>query len=168
MQYMIRHYQPSDIVQCRGLWLELVEHHREIYQDPDIGGPDPGAEFDEYLRRPGLHGPWVVETQSTLAGLSGLLVTGTEGQIEPFVLARLFRGTRIGSDLMRYMIEEARKHDVQYLTIRPVARNIQAIASFYQAGFRLLGQIDMFMELPSGVPEKWRSGVKIHGRLFGY
>lgn len=30
----VRPYRPTDLEGCRTLWVELVQHHREIYQDP--------------------------------------------------------------------------------------------------------------------------------------
>ena len=49
----IRPYGPSDLEACRDLYTQLVEHHREIYDDPSIGGDDPGAGFDDDLALPG-------------------------------------------------------------------------------------------------------------------
>jgi hypothetical protein len=43
----IREYRPEDLHACRDLYAQLVEHHREIYDDPTIGGEDPGAGFHE-------------------------------------------------------------------------------------------------------------------------
>jgi len=37
LSFVVRKYQEQDKEQCRGLWRELTEWHREIYQDPNIG-----------------------------------------------------------------------------------------------------------------------------------
>jgi len=41
LSFMIRKYQPDDREQCRALWRELTEWHREIYEDTTIGGEHP-------------------------------------------------------------------------------------------------------------------------------
>jgi hypothetical protein len=50
----VRGYAPADYAACRMLWAELTEHHRRIYEDPAIGGDDPGGAFDGYLELPEL------------------------------------------------------------------------------------------------------------------
>ena len=50
----IRKYGPSDIEPCRALWSEMTQHHRDIYDDPSIGGDNPGLEFDNHLQKVGL------------------------------------------------------------------------------------------------------------------
>ena len=45
----IRNYQEHDREQCRGLWRELVEWHREIYGNSSIGGDHPEDYFDKHL-----------------------------------------------------------------------------------------------------------------------
>src|SRR5438105_2844138 len=54
----IRPYRPLDHRACRDLWAELVQTKRELYKNPGIGGPDPGAGFEEYLTRLDLAGTW--------------------------------------------------------------------------------------------------------------
>ena len=45
----IREYASADYSACRMLWVELTEHHRRIYEDPSIGGDDPGGAFDDVI-----------------------------------------------------------------------------------------------------------------------
>jgi hypothetical protein len=42
----VREYQSSDLDECRRLYGQLVEHHRNIYHDQTIGGADPGTGFE--------------------------------------------------------------------------------------------------------------------------
>jgi hypothetical protein len=58
-QFKIRKYQPEDLEQCRDLWRELVEWHREIYQDPTIGGTHPEEYFNKHLAEVGSDQLWV-------------------------------------------------------------------------------------------------------------
>ena len=59
MSISIREYRPADLDRCRQLWGSLVQRHRDIYEDPTIGGANPGLELDGYLERPDLHRLWV-------------------------------------------------------------------------------------------------------------
>lgn len=43
---IVRDYSEGDYAACRSLWAELTEYHRHIYEDPAVGGTDPGAGFD--------------------------------------------------------------------------------------------------------------------------
>jgi hypothetical protein len=63
----IRPYRPTDLEACRALWVELVQRHREIYQDPSIGGDDPGLYFDRHLAQVGAERIWVAECAGAVA-----------------------------------------------------------------------------------------------------
>jgi GNAT superfamily N-acetyltransferase len=161
----IRPYDPSDLDACRSLWRELTERHREIYDDPTIGGSDPGIYFDStYLARADLAGVWVAELDGQVVGLHGLLIDGDHGEIEPIVVTAERRSRGIGRRLLGHAVEQARARRVRLLSIRPVARNVEAMRLFHRAGFRLLGHIDMFMDL-SG-ERAFKGDVSIHGLDF--
>ncbi|MEX1254955.1 MAG: GNAT family N-acetyltransferase [Dehalococcoidia bacterium] len=163
----IRPYEPRDLEACRGLWRELTQRHRDIYEDQTIGGDDPGPYFDTYIERSDLAGAWVVEVEGAVAGLTGLLVNDDEAEVEPVVVTAALRSRGIGRRLLERMIEEARSRSIRFLSIRPVARNVEAIALFHEAGFRTLGHLDMFMHLGNDERE-FKQGVTVHGRDFSY
>lgn len=164
----IREYRDADIDACRGLWNQLTQRHREIYEDPSIGGADPGGQFDQYLHRQDLHGPWVAQLNSEVVGLAGLLVNGVGGEIEPVVVRSDVRSRGIGTGLIRWVHEEARRRGMRYLSIRPVARNAPAIACFYRAGFHLLGHVEMIVDLVPESKRRWQPGIEIHGHAFRF
>jgi hypothetical protein len=56
----------------------------------------------------------------------------------------------------------------QYLSIKPVARNVEAIQHFHRAGFSLLAHIDMFLDLTEESNQEWKNGITIHGHAFRY
>ncbi|MEX0786528.1 MAG: GNAT family N-acetyltransferase [Dehalococcoidia bacterium] len=162
-----RAYAPADLEPCRSLWRELTERHREIYDDPAIGGDDPGPSFDnEYLKRSDLATVWVVELQGEVVGLTGLLIEGDEGQVEPMVVTERLRSQGVGRRMLEHVAAEAKQRGLSTLSIKPVARNVEAIQLFHEAGFRLLGHMDMFMEL--NTKREWKAGVTVHGRDFGF
>ncbi len=166
MTLAIRQYGGSDLEACRDLWRDLTQRHRDIYDDQSIGGEDPGLEFDEHLRKRSIVGTWVAEQSAEIVGFVSLLVEGKEGEIDPIVVKSESRSRGIGKQLLDLMIEEARRRDVRSLSIRPVARNVEAMALYHEMGFRNLGHIDMFMDLQGGT--EWKYSIEIHGRKYGY
>jgi len=72
----IRQYTPIDRDQCRFLWAEMVQRHRDLYQDHTIGGDDPGIEFDTHVNRVGPESVWVAEEGTEILGLVSLIING--------------------------------------------------------------------------------------------
>lgn len=171
MNVSIRPYESSDLGACRSLWRELTQRHRDIYDDQSIGGDDPGPYFDAtYLKRADLAAVWVAEHDGVVVALTGLCldVDGDDGEVEPVVVTERLRSQGIGRQLLDHVIGEARARGVRHLSIRPVARNVEALQLFHEAGFRILGHIDMFMDLSPEAGREWKTGVKVHGREFGF
>jgi N-acetylglutamate synthase-like GNAT family acetyltransferase len=168
MKPEIRKYEPSDFEACRLLWGELTQRHRDIYGDPTIGGDDPGQAFGPYLANECLHGPWVMEVDGEVVAFAGLIVGAEGAEVEPVVVSSLCRSRGIGTMLVEYVVQEARKLGVRFLNVRPVARNIDAISFFVRAGFDTLGHIDLFQDLLESSERKWKSGIRIHGNKLKY
>jgi GNAT superfamily N-acetyltransferase len=164
----IRPYHASDLDRCRELWTELTQYHRDIYADPSIGGATPGQYFDKHLARAGAERLWVAELSGQVVGLTGLVVDGQEAELEPLVVAAPYRGTGIGRALTDHAIQEARKLNVLYLSVRPVARNSDAISFFFNGGFRTLGHIELFMDLNPPTADPWKPGPTLFGHRFKY
>ena len=125
--FTIRKYEPEDREQCRNLWRELTEWHREIYDDAKIGGEHPEDYFDKHLGRVGADNLWVAVDGSRVVGLIGLMAVNDETEIEPLIVGRAHRGKGVGKSLINTVIDEARKRGVRLLNIKPVARNTKAI-----------------------------------------
>lgn len=165
---VVRAYASADYPACRGLWGELTEHHRRIYEDPAIGGDDPGGAFDDYLAAPHRVTSWVADLDGRVVGLTGLFDRGASGEVEPVVVTDRLRGRGVGRLLIERVVTEAVAHGYEYLAIRPVARNVSAIERFYDAGFRTLGgHVDLTMDL-AGRRHRWREGARLHGLDFRY
>ena len=168
METIIRPYQPTDTEACRALWAELTQAHRDLYEDQTIGGENPGAGFDRHLANPQLAALWVAEAGGQVVGLTGLLVCEEEAEVEPLIVAARLRARGIGRRLLDQAVSEARARGIRFLSVRPVARNAAAIALFVKAGFRLLGQIDLFQEMDASSERRWVDGVTIHGHRLRY
>ena len=149
----VRPYAPTDLDACRRLWEVLTERHRLIYDDLSIGGDNVGLFFDAHLARVGPQNIWVAEEDGVVVGMSGLIVGDGEAEIEPVVVAEAHRSGGIGTLLLNEGVARARALGVQYLNIAPVARNSRAIELFVRAGFRIIGHVQLFIEL-EGRPGK--------------
>lgn len=168
METEIRTYRPGDLESCRRLWTELVERHRLIYDDETIGGDDPGREFDEHLLLAGEAHIWVATRSGAIVGLTGLLVTGEEAQIEPVVVTARMRSSGVGAQLVEAARSEARRLGVRFLNVSPVARNVEAIAFFVREGFGSVGHLNLFQDLGGEIERTWRSGLTIHDHPLSY
>jgi N-acetylglutamate synthase-like GNAT family acetyltransferase len=162
----IREYRPGDLDGCRELWRHLTQRHRDIYDDPTIGGGDPGPYFDEhYLADDKPVKVWVAELDGELVGLCGLLLADGEAQLEPIVVRDGLRGDGIGSELAQTAIAEAESLGVSAIVVRPVGRNDRAIRFFHREGFQVLDRVELAKPLkrrpnpPAGTSE-------LHDRTF--
>ncbi len=161
----IRTYHPDHLEGCRSLWEELVEHHRDLYDAPTIGGDEPGLEFDDHLALVGPERVWVAVIGGAVVGLTGLIVRDAEGELEPMIVARAHRRAGVASALAARVLETARALDLVSLSVRPVARNREAIAFFHGVGFDLIGHVELFRWLGSG--RTWHDGERLADRGFG-
>jgi len=164
----IRQYDPGDLERCRALWRSLTQRHRDIYEDPTLGGPDPGMEFDEHLKHPQLHRLWVAELTQHVLGFCGLLVHGEESELEPIVVDPSHRSRGIGTLLARQAVAESRRLGVKYVNVRPVARNLEAIRFFHREGFRLLGRFELSIALEGATPFGSARTTEIQRLIFEY
>ena len=161
----IRNYQEDDREACRSLWRELTGWHREIYQDPSIGGKHPEDYFDKHLAKVGSEHIWVAAFDSKVVGFVGLIVEGKEAEVEPLIVSKSYRGKGIGTQLVEKVVHEAHEKGVRYLDVKPVARNAKTIKFLYKQGFRNVGHVDLFMDFGN---HSWKPGLGIHGCEFNY
>jgi GNAT superfamily N-acetyltransferase len=144
MTVSIRAYRPTDHNVCRGLWAELTELQRNLYDDPDLGGPDPGAGFEDYLTRLDLSGMWVADDpEDGVVGLVGLILNGRTGEVYPVVVAQRHRSKGIGTALLAHVAEQARGRALRQLMIVPESRNITA----HGAGYNTLASVRLTLDL---------------------
>jgi ribosomal protein S18 acetylase RimI-like enzyme len=146
----------------------MTQRHRDIYDDPSIGGDSPGLEFDKHLSRVGSDQMWVAAIGDEIVGLVSLIQDDQQAEVEPIVVSSQHRGQGIGQELLDHAIEQAKALGVLCLSVKPVARNKEAISFFYDAGFKVLGHIQMFMWLGPSSPGQWRRGPELFGKRFDY
>lgn len=145
---IVRGYRPSDHLACRALWNQLVEVHRELYDDPSFGGRDPGAAFEGYLTRLDLTGMWVAEDSADgVVGLVGLILDGRAGAVEPVIVKKGHRKDGIGRALLGRVAAEARKRGLTHLSVSPEARDLPAIATLTASGYTNLVRVTLTLPL---------------------
>jgi ribosomal protein S18 acetylase RimI-like enzyme len=157
----IRPFEEPDASACRGLWAELTRWHRALYDDPSIGGDDPGSGFDE------LAGAriWIAERRGSVVGFIGLVIRGRRAEIEPVVVSFDVRGQGIGRSLVETAVEAAQSEGVRQIKASPVARNGPALRFFHELGFDTLGHVDLLLDLER--PKNyWRERERLADREF--
>jgi GNAT superfamily N-acetyltransferase len=162
---VVRSYEAGDLDACRLLWESLTQWHRDLYENQEIGGDDPGRAFDEHLERVGPSNVWVADEDGRVVGLVGL-VPGDPPELEPISVAEDFRGRGIGRLLAERVVTVSRERGHARVQVRPVARNSAALRFFHALGFDVLGHIQL--ELDLATPERWRAGETLAGRTFRY
>ena len=164
----IREYRDADYDACRALWVELTQHHRDIYDDQSIGGDDPGASIDEHLASPKRRATWVAERDGVVLGFCSLNAEYDAGEIDPVVVAKAQRSQGVGTALLETAIAEARSRGMRNVSIQPVARNADAMRLYRRLGFQILGHIDMTMDLAHRSGGYWKPGVTLHDEEYVY
>lgn len=144
----IRPYRPSDHSDCRALWAQLTEHRRRLHHDPQLGGRDAGAGFEEYLTRLDLSGIWVAEhNEEGVVGFLGLILDGRAGDVDPVVVNAAMRGRGIGRALLGRVADEARRRGLARLIVSPAARDAAALHSLHASGFGTLASVTLTLNL---------------------
>jgi GNAT superfamily N-acetyltransferase len=162
---IVRPFEERDSATCRALWTELTGWHRELYDDPSIGGDDPGSGFDRYVEEFADARLWVAELSGSVTGFAGLIVRGNQAEVEPVVVAADARGQGVGRMLVAAAVEAARVDGIAQIKVSPVARNAEAIRFFHRIGFTALGHVELLADFrrPAGY---WRPGERIADRDF--
>ncbi len=168
MSVKIREYKDTDYDACVALSRELAQHHANIYHEPSIVIKDQAKWLDGIIRKNGFVGFWLAEVNKQVVGFCGLFSYGEEGEIEPVVVNSAFRNKSIGSRLIQHVVQEAKDKQIRYLSIRPVARNKEAIALFVRLGFNLLGCVDLFQDLSPKSSRKWEKDLTLFGHNLRY
>jgi N-acetylglutamate synthase-like GNAT family acetyltransferase len=163
----VRGYEPGDLEWCRGLWVELTQWHRDIFDSPGIGGDNPGLAFDEHLAKVGAENIWVAEDNGRIVGLAGLM-PGTDPQLEPIVVSADSRGDGIGRQLATAVVDEARERGARTIEVRPVGRNVEAIRFFHRLGFDTVAHVQLQLDLVERERDPWVPGERLAERNFRY
>ena len=163
----IRGYENRDKEACRELWTELTQHHRDIYDDQSIGGEHPGLHFDKHLAEAGADRIWVAVSGDDIVGMTGLLEPEDNlYEVEPVIVRKDMCGKGLGRKLVEHAIQQAKELDANFISVRPVMRNADAIKFFHSCGFYNIGHVELFIDLRK--KGKWRKGIVLAGLEFDF
>lgn len=165
---MIRSYRDDDLEICRELWLQLTERHREIYETANIGGDNPGLQFDAHLDRVGREHIWVAELEGRVVGMAGMIPENHDGspELEPIIVLPEARGSGIGRQLVEQVFAAARAMGSRDVVVSAVGRNEEAIRFYHEMGFDVIGYVEMFHDFRPRSEQPWRDGEEIADRRF--
>ena len=165
---MIRNYRDSDLERCRELWVFLTEWHRDIYDAPNLGGEDPGMQFDDHLAKVGSERIWLAETDDGIVGMIGLQPGYEEAdcEIEPLVVVPQARGTGVGRALVEHLIEVVKGMGIRDLNVHVVGRNAEAIRFYHDVGFDVIGHFELMYDTSPRDGQAWREAETVAGRRF--
>jgi GNAT superfamily N-acetyltransferase len=167
MSVSIRAYRPTDHNVCRALWAELTEVHRDLYDEPDAGEPDPGVGFEDYLTRLNLSGMWVAEhPDDGVIGFVGLTLNGRAGEVYPVVVTQRHRGRGVGMALLAHVAGQARNRALRQLVVVPESRNVAAIRCLHSAGYNRLAAVRLTLDLTGRTREG--DEMAVHGLQFRF
>lgn len=167
MSVSIRAYRPTDHSVCRALWAELTQVQRDLYDDPDRGGADPGVGFEEYLTRLDLSGMWVAEhSEDGVVGFVGLTLNGRAGEVYPVVVTQRHRSQGIGTALLAHVADQARNRALRELVVIPESRNVAAIRCLHAAGYDMLAAVRLTLNL-AGIRRE-TDEMDVHNLRFRY
>lgn len=149
---IVRDYEPRDEPACRALFDELVEVHRALYPDGNVGGE---FQLEERML--------VAEEDGRVIGYLGLRRHPRSVEVEPIIVGQDHRGSGAGRALVERAVEEARALGVQRIYASPTGRNRDAIAFFRSVGLDTIGYVHLQLDLE---PRERRTGERLADREF--
>lgn len=149
---IVREFEPGDEPACRALFEELVEVHRALYPDGNVGGE---FQLEERML--------VAEDDGRVLGYVGLRRHPNSVELEPVIVGQNSRGRGVGRALVERAVEEARNEGVKRIYASPVGRNRDAIAFFHSVGLDTVGYVHVQLDLE---PRERRPADRIAGREF--
>lgn len=150
---IVRDYRAEDEAACRTLFAELVDVHRKLYPDAQIG-----AAFSPEGRL------LVAEDDGEVVGFAGILRHPHSVEIEPIVIAPGSRGLGVGRALVERVVEVARSEEgVTQVYAQPAGRNRDAFAFFNSVGLDVLAYARLQLDLE---PRERRPEETLGGRAF--
>ena len=164
----IRSYRDGDREACRELWEQLTEWHRGIYDDPSIGGEDPGRLFDAHLAKVGRERIWIAESAGVVLGMIGLQPGYDEGtvEVEPLAVGPEARREGVGRALVDHVVSVVKEMGLRDVNVHVAGRNTEAIRFYHDVGFDVIGHFELVCDTSSRDEQPWRDGEIVAGRRF--
>jgi len=155
LDFKLREFSIKDLEECVVFFRQMVEHHREIYEDNTI------PYNDEYLRKKlqrtaDNYIKVVAEKDKRIVGLLTIDIKGTTCQLDEILVDKDMRGKGIGTALAEFLKKTAVERGCDEIQVSFAARNLRALNFYYEdVGLNCLGMIQIFMPLTERGKEQW-------------
>jgi GNAT superfamily N-acetyltransferase len=161
IEFKLREFLANDLEECVSLYRQMVDYHREIYEDNTIPCDD------EYIRKKlqrtdDNYIKIVAEKDKRIIGLLTVDIKGRTCELDEILVEKSMRGKGVGIALAEYLKKTALERGCTEIQVSFAARNEKALNFYYRKiGLNCLGMIQIFMPLTEKGKEQWyRKGKK--------
>ena len=144
----------DDVEECVSLYRQMVDHHREIYQDDTIPYGDDVLR-KKLQRTDENYIKMVAEEKGQIVGLLTIEIKGRTCELDEIIVAKGKRGMGIGKVFADYTKKTALGRGCTEIQVSFAARNVRALRFYHKMGLNCLGMIQLFMSLTEGGREQW-------------
>jgi ribosomal protein S18 acetylase RimI-like enzyme len=160
-EFNLREFSINDLDECISLYRQMVDHHREIYEDNTI------PYNDEYIREKlqrtdDNYIKMVAEKSKHIVGLLTIDIKGRTCELDEILVDKSMRGKKIGTTFVEYLKKTAIERGCTEIQVSFAARNEKALNFYHRKiGLNCLGMMQIFMPLTDKGKEQWyRKGKK--------
>jgi len=161
IEFKLREFSSIDLEECVSLYRQMVDHHREVYEDSTI------PYNDEYIikklqRTDDNYIKMVAEKDKRIIGLLTIDIKGRTCELDEILVEKSMRGKGIGTALAEYLQKTALGRGCTEIQVSFAARNEKALNFHHRKiGLNCLGMMQIFMPLTDKGKEQWyRKGKK--------
>jgi len=153
--FKLREFSLNDLEECVMLYRQMVDHHREIYEDENI--PYNDEEMRKKLQRTDPNYIKIVaEKDNRIIGLLTIDIKGRTCELDEILVTADLRGKGIGTALSEYLKKTADERGCGEIQVSFAARNLDALNFYHkEVGLNCLGMIQIFMPLTERGREQW-------------
>ena len=151
----LREFSTTDLEECVAFFKQMVDHHREVYEDNTI------PYDEEYIRKKlqrtdDNYIKIVAEKDKRIIGLLTIDIKGRTCELDEILIEKDMRGKGIGTALADYLKKTAVERGCTEIQVSFAARNLRALNFYYQEiGLDCLGMVQIFMPLTEKGKEQW-------------
>jgi len=153
--FKLREFLMDDLEECVMFYRQMVDHHREIYEDSTI--PYHDEELRKKLQRTDDNYIKIVaEKDKRIVGLLIIDIKGRTCELDEILVDKDIRGKGIGTALAKFLKKTAAERGCAEIQTSFAARNLGALNFYHQEiGLNCLGMIQIFMPLTERGREQW-------------
>jgi len=153
--FKLRKFSTNDLEECVMFYRQMVDHHREIYEDESI--PYNDEELRKKLQRTDDNYIKIVaEKHKRIVGILTIDIKGRTCELDEILVDKDTRGKGIGAALAEFLKKTALERGCAEIQTSFAARNLGALSFYHrEIGLNCLGMIQIFMPLTERGREQW-------------